>query len=193
MGRVKQFEPDTALEAIKNVFWQNGYEGSSLHDLELATGLQRQSLYREFGNKRSMYLAALREYERVEVKQAQRLLRSADNPVARFTLLFETVIGTSSDMVDRRGCLLCNAAADRTSLDSGIGQDIVAALDRLRAGFAEALVPVSTDETLADALLTGYVGLRVLTRTGMDYRRLLASANALVSLIGPIPAEPAKD
>ena len=75
MGRPKNFDPETAIAAVKELFWLQGYEGTSLHDIERATGLAKQSLYREFGDKRGIYLAALRHYEQHEAAEAARLRR----------------------------------------------------------------------------------------------------------------------
>ena len=74
MARPRAFDPDTALQDVMNVFWKKGYEGASLQDIEAATGLNKQSLYRAFGDKRAMYLAALDIYEKNII--AERILWS---------------------------------------------------------------------------------------------------------------------
>jgi len=58
MGRPREFDPDTALAAIMEVFWAKGFEGASMRDLVVATGLKKGSLYAAFGDKRAMFIAA---------------------------------------------------------------------------------------------------------------------------------------
>ena len=58
-GRPRKFDKDAVLQLIVNVFWEKGYSGTSLDDLAVATSLSRPSLYAAYGNKLSMYLAAL--------------------------------------------------------------------------------------------------------------------------------------
>ncbi|MGE5163663.1 MAG: helix-turn-helix domain-containing protein, partial [Sphingobacteriales bacterium] len=51
-GRPRAYNPDTALARAADVFWRNGYDGTSLDDLVAATGMNRPSLYAAFGDKR---------------------------------------------------------------------------------------------------------------------------------------------
>src|SRR5258708_16591859 len=62
MGGKKAFEPDQALKKAMSLVWERGYEGSSVEDLVQCTGLGRGSLYDTFGDKHSLYLAALDRY-----------------------------------------------------------------------------------------------------------------------------------
>ena len=55
MARTKQFDETQALVSAMRVFWEKGYEGTSIHDLEQAMGLNRTSIYNTFGNKRAIF------------------------------------------------------------------------------------------------------------------------------------------
>lgn len=55
MARTKQFDERQALVSAMLVFWEKGYEGTSIQDLEHATGLNRTSIYNAFGNKRAIF------------------------------------------------------------------------------------------------------------------------------------------
>jgi TetR/AcrR family transcriptional repressor of nem operon len=62
MGRPKSYERADVLDRASRVFWTRGYEGTSVSDLVEATGLNRFSLYNEFGGKEGLYAAALEHY-----------------------------------------------------------------------------------------------------------------------------------
>jgi TetR/AcrR family transcriptional repressor of nem operon len=55
MARTRQFDERQALISAMLVFWEKGYEATSIQDLEQAMGLNRTSIYNAFGNKRSLF------------------------------------------------------------------------------------------------------------------------------------------
>ncbi|GAA2307181.1 TetR/AcrR family transcriptional regulator [Nonomuraea roseoviolacea subsp. roseoviolacea] len=61
-GRPRAFDPDVALDRALEVFWRQGYEGTSLSDLTAAMGVNRPSLYAAFGNKEELFAKALDRY-----------------------------------------------------------------------------------------------------------------------------------
>lgn len=62
MSRSKEYERDEVLEAAMNTFWLKGYSATSIRDLTAAMGINKFSLYKEFGDKRSLYLEAFAKY-----------------------------------------------------------------------------------------------------------------------------------
>ncbi|MEV0144834.1 MULTISPECIES: TetR/AcrR family transcriptional regulator [unclassified Nonomuraea] len=61
-GRPRAFDADIALDRALEVFWRQGYEGTSLSDLTAAMGVNRPSLYAAFGNKEELFAKALDRY-----------------------------------------------------------------------------------------------------------------------------------
>ncbi|MGW4246403.1 TetR/AcrR family transcriptional regulator, partial [Nocardia sp. NPDC004722] len=61
-GRPRSFDADTALDQALEVFWRNGFEGTSLTDLTTATGINKPSLYAAFGNKEQLFGKVLTRY-----------------------------------------------------------------------------------------------------------------------------------
>ena len=62
MGRPREFDADAALEKAMRLFWAKGYEGTSVGDLTETLGISRPSLYAAFGDKQSLFRAALERY-----------------------------------------------------------------------------------------------------------------------------------
>jgi AcrR family transcriptional regulator len=61
-GRPRAFDPEAVLGEARDLFWKNGYAGTSLDDLAAATGVARPSLRATFGDKHAIYLKALGDY-----------------------------------------------------------------------------------------------------------------------------------
>src|SRR5271154_2908835 len=62
MARPRTFDTDEALEAAMRLFWQRGYEATSMQDLVEALGINRASLYGTFGDKAQLFEAAMKRY-----------------------------------------------------------------------------------------------------------------------------------
>ena len=63
MARTKQFDERQALVSAMLVFWEKGYEGTSINDLEQAMGLKRTSIYNAFGNKSAIFKRVMSCYK----------------------------------------------------------------------------------------------------------------------------------
>lgn len=70
MGRKRSFDESTVLDTAARTFVAGGYEGTSVDDLVSALDLHRGSLYKAFGSKRGVFVAALRQYVEVELTAA---------------------------------------------------------------------------------------------------------------------------
>ena len=79
-GRPREFCVDHALAQALRVFWEKGYDGTSLNDLTAAMGITRPSLYAAFGNKESLFRKALDLYEREKLDYIGKAL---EQPTAR--------------------------------------------------------------------------------------------------------------
>src|SRR6201996_4241012 len=74
-GRPRSFDETWALEKATQVFWSKGYDGVTSDDLVAGMGVGRPSLYAVFGDKRTIFLRALKAYaERKGALAAKALL-----------------------------------------------------------------------------------------------------------------------
>jgi AcrR family transcriptional regulator len=68
MGRPKNFSREGVLEKALPVFWRRGFADASLHELEVATGVNKSGLYSEFKDKEDLFIQSLQYYCRTAVK-----------------------------------------------------------------------------------------------------------------------------
>jgi AcrR family transcriptional regulator len=141
MGRPKGYERDAALVAARDLFWQRGYQATAISDLEQQTGLNRSSLYQEFGSKQQLFEAALECYadEVVALLLAELNQRTTrlDGVAAFFDRLGD--LFRSDAAVAARGCLLVNSIAELHAGERSIEPAATAYRHRLRAAFGNAL------------------------------------------------------
>jgi len=76
-GRPKVFDRETALDKAMTLFWQHGYEATSLSDLVEATGAKAPTLYAEFTNKEGLFRAVLDRSLRPSTRRSCFAMRSA--------------------------------------------------------------------------------------------------------------------
>ena len=62
MGRPKKFNREDVLKKAMPVFWRRGFADASLHELELATGVNKSGLYAEFEDKEDLFVQSLQYY-----------------------------------------------------------------------------------------------------------------------------------
>jgi AcrR family transcriptional regulator len=179
-GRPREFDLDRALDRALAVFWQKGYEGTTLPDLTTAMGINRPSLYAAFGNKEALFRRAL---DRYDAGPAGYVRKALDQPTAR-AVAEQLLRGASRLLTDRRGprgCLLvqgalaCGEAAQsvREELASRRLAGEVAIRRRFERALAEGDLPVDVDPAdLARYLVTVIHGMAVQAAGGASQAAL---------------------
>jgi AcrR family transcriptional regulator len=188
LGRPRAFNIDKALDRALRVFWEKGYEGSSLSDLTEAMGINRPSLYAAFGNKEALFRKALARY--VEGTMAF-VLDAINEPTARGVA--ERLLRSAADMVTNPrhppGCLTVRCAlssgeeADPIRLELALRRSEGEALLRKRLERAKRegdLPPDANPADLARYIATVYQGMSVQAAGGATRGQLRRVAETVL-------------
>ena len=109
-GRPRTFDPDDALRTALDLFWERGYEGTSLKDLSEAMGIASASIYACFGSKENLFRQVMALYGSTSGEPPRRALR--EQPTARAAI--EGMLRATADEITRpdaqHGCMLILAA-----------------------------------------------------------------------------------
>ncbi len=116
MPREKEFDQAEVLRKAMELFWLRGYAQTSIADLTTHLGIGRQSLYATFGDKDSLYLAALESYLKAVTVRIERALAATGPIRAVMRRLLEGA--AAQDCEDARGCLCANAMIERAPVDA---------------------------------------------------------------------------
>ena len=110
-GRPPSFDAAAALNCAVELFWERGYEGVDLETVAARVGVTKPSLYRLFGNKRSLFVRALRHYGETVGAAPSRAFRDAPDVRAAVARLLDTALALATRDGQSSGCLMACVAA----------------------------------------------------------------------------------
>ncbi len=184
-GRPRSFDRETALERALTLFWQHGYEATSISGLTKAMGISPPSLYAAFGDKRSLFEEAIARYQQSYGAFTPRALaeettaRSAIERVLREAAAEFTTPGRP------RGCLVISAAVNcgpesgdvEEALRAQRAEGTRAIRDRIASGVRTGELPADTDtKALAQYYAAVFQGMSTQARDGATREQLEALA-----------------
>lgn len=167
----KQFNTDEALGKAMEAFWSHGYEATSMQDLVNCMGINRGSIYSTFGDKRALFVQALRRYDTIHRYDWAETLGRSHAPVQAIVGIFDEAIDVALDRGGRSGCLLVNTALELSPHDEEISEIVENAFSEMETFFTRKVqegkdcgdVPAHVEPVeAARALLSLFIGLRVL-------------------------------
>lgn len=179
MARSKEFDEKAVLRKAMELFWEQGYEKTSMQDLVDHMGIHRRSIYDTFGDKRSLFLASLNHYEELIVNEMERIISSTSTIKQTIRDVFIFVLNSIEQYP--KGCLSVNAAIELSLLDKEIGCIVTKMFNRTEDMFnnlikrgqtsGELSKEIDSDNT-SRFLHNNLVGIRVLIKTNYNKKEL---------------------
>jgi AcrR family transcriptional regulator len=171
MARPREFNEDQVLNQVTALFRQRGYDGTSVTDLEEASGMGRASLYGAFGDKRALFLAALSRY----VEQGgviDTLLDEAPSLHAAMIVLCDAWIASNTGPVpgcfalqSAMGCPLDEAKTLLRQNEARITEGLLRAMQRAHKA-NEISATAAMRENVAQLFIVSLQGVSSAARTG---------------------------
>jgi AcrR family transcriptional regulator len=174
-GRPRTFDPDTALRKALDLFWERGYEGTSLNDLAQAMGIASASIYACFGSKEDLFRNVMALYGTTSGEPPRRALR--EQPTARAAI--HAMLRATADEITRPDtphyCMLI-LAAPTGAVENHTVREFLAGIrrdmftenrDRLARGAADGDLTATADlDAIARYYTTVVQGLSIQARDG---------------------------
>lgn len=192
MARPREFDYDQVLDKAMLVFWQRGFQGTSIVDIERETGLTKGSLYKAFDNKRDLFVKCLERYMTGESYKAI-FTRMSDRPVAEaFGHMLDQLIESTRNARRPCGCLATNVIAELIPIDddlaklasdglAGMQKDLEARLRRAKRDGE--LRPDADVKTLASFLMVTLQGMVVLSTSTKDVASMRRARDFAVGVL----------
>ena len=174
-------------------FWDHGYKATSLQDLVECMGINRASLYDTFGDKYTLFIETLHNYNRVYAKPFFAEKMKTYSPRQAIIGLFQEVSTRVLKGEERNGCFIINTALELSPHDEKVAKIVSQTFAQIERNFfrkliergqasgeiSKSVVPITT----ARALLSQFIGLRVLSRSRPERALLQSISNQVEALL----------
>ncbi|NHB58261.1 TetR/AcrR family transcriptional regulator [Acinetobacter sp. 194] len=180
-GRPKCFDENQALEKAMLLFWQYGYEATSISDLTQSLGITAPSLYGTFGDKVELFKKSLDYYLANEACPIDEIFKQAKTAkIAMELYLFENLKRLIQDhkptgcmlVVSTMNCSITNQQIQTELLNKRLAtkQKIFA---RIQQGVKQGEIPSTTDiQAMTDFYTTMLQGMTIQARDGATMEQL---------------------
>ena len=192
MARTKEFDKQKVLTKAMYAFLRYGYEGTSMQTLVSTMGINRGSLYDTFGDKRSLFLAAIAHYEATIVKDTIACLMQPEADKQTIISLFRGLVVDMAKEENCYGCLMTNSAVElcphdaeaKIKIDTYLKQ-IARAFNRvLKQALAKGEIKGDSDlDAIAHYLTSSWQGLRVMGKVNRDPQTLNKIVDVILSVL----------
>lgn len=191
MGRPKEYDREDVLDNAMQVFWSKGYECTSMQDLVDAMGINRGSIYAEFGDKRGLHLAALDLFYNKEILSMLSPIGQSGSPRSAIRAMFEGII-ENAQSGDCRGCMIYNSAVELCPNDEEVTKKVAAGLKKAEDKIYDVLLDARAKGEISDNrdprsmarfLTNNLNGLRVMSKVSQDRQALQDIVEQTLSIL----------
>lgn len=190
MGRKKTYSREEAAQSAFQLFWEKGYEHTSLRDLEEATGVNRYGLYDSFKDKEGLFRVCIEQY----CAAGDEMLSSlpTDGLDGMLAIIQRYATQAEDDNVSRYGCMVVTSLLQQDGMSEEIQLLLKTHIESLLAYFRTVLVneqeagnlrPGLVVEECAEFMHMSLIGLASMTRIGPGTKRLRLAAQAALATV----------
>lgn len=191
-GRPREFDREQALLKARDLFWRQGYEGTSMSDLVTELGIASARIYKAFGSKELLFREAIESYESREGGFADRAFSEESSVRLAIKRMLDDAVALYSRAELPQGCMVVSSAASVSDENSGIKAWLAehrllrtqGIIDRLHAAVACGELPPDTDaDALGDYFAAFLHGLSIQARDGVSRARLEAAVKIALATL----------
>lgn len=191
-GRRRGFDEQQALETAMDMFWEHGYEGTSVSQLCAGIGINPPSLYSAFGSKAQLFINVVDHYERTFWDPVWDAFAQEPQVVDAFRRFLSDFVGVISVPGTHLGCLVVQSVVSLEDRDTDVARALAAIgeegvrrfQDKLEFGIRDGQIPAGTDTlALAHAINMISEGLALRAHDGVPtdmLRRLVAAGLPMI-------------
>jgi TetR/AcrR family transcriptional repressor of nem operon len=189
MPRVKLFNEEDALSKAMLLFWEKGYQSTSLTDLTKTLGISKGSFYATFTSKRELFENAFQLYRKSNIEALQTLLASEFNVKSGIEKLFKFSLEEALNDKSRKGCFVANICSELGGRDAEIRSQLKDHHRLMHDSITnyiqkEPQTKGLTASQIADVYITFLTGINQEVKIRSDKQRFLKSIDAMLQFLG---------
>lgn len=167
MNRPRQYDRDEVLEKATDLFWEKGFEATSMNEMVARSSLNKHSLYSEFGDKEKLFIECIDYYISKSNRVVIDILTKKPLGLSNIEAFFDNRVNYAASE-DCKGCLIVNSVTEKEILSEEINLKVKSFISKFKAVFYNCLQAaqdkneISEDKdckTLADYLVCFTFGL----------------------------------
>jgi len=193
MARTKDFDEDVVLQKAMNLFWNKGFNGTSMQDLVDGLGISRSSLYDTYTDKHTLFLKSLEHYKKTASAGMAAMMEGSVSAKDTVRRLLDYFVNELTKDPEHKGCFLVNAAVELASHDQEINKMLcendrqmeTQLRDTIEQGQKTGEITNRQDAaSIAQFIFNNIKGMRVTARSGVDRKVFDDIAALTLSVLG---------
>jgi AcrR family transcriptional regulator len=194
MGRPRSFDRDTAVEEALHLFWEQGYESTSLSQLKAAIGggITAPSFYAAFGSKEALFKECMERYLATYAQVTHCLWDTAFGPKQAVEQALRRSARMQCERGHPKGCMVALGVMSAPSPElTALSAPLTRSRAHTRAGIRACvergiasgeLAPATDAPSLACVFDSFLLGLTTLARDGVTFKTMDAAITQVMCL-----------
>lgn len=182
LGRPIEYDREVVLRSAMHVFWEKGFEATSLQDLLDTMQLSKSSFYQTFYSKEHLFQECILNYQKVMVEDLNEDFKNSESGYEFIKNTFICIADDAQNDEKKKGCLIINTAHEFGQKNNVIADIVKKSINKFENLFFQAvklaqsenIIPKSKNaNVLAKYLVNNMSGLRSLVKAGMSRKKLI--------------------
>ena len=138
MNRPRQYDRDEVLEKATDLFWEKGFEATSMNEMVARSSLNKHSLYSEFGDKEKLFIECIDHYISKDMRVLSDILTKKPLGLSNIEAFFDNRVNYAASE-DCKGCLIVNSVTEKEILSEEINLKVKSFISKFKAFFYNCL------------------------------------------------------
>ena len=131
MNRPRLYDREELLASVTDLFWERGFEATSINDIVTCTKVNKFSIYNEFVDKEGLYQACIDYYMRKPSSFVKRILSKKPLGLSNIEKFFDYKVRNVASQADK-GCLIFNSVMEKQVLNERTNTQVNAIISEMK-------------------------------------------------------------